>query len=186
MQIWHFVQFNDDGFHLLAAHHGSHAATRCQARRSPITVADGDASQQTQIFGRFTVQLAQIWRAIVEGKLACFVDMQHNPVVCLTVQREPGNVHAPHGIGQRAATISFFDASRERAFAANADAVGVGESRAGQRSGGKNEGIVWSKWIHSCHITIDKGLRYQITTSFYQRFALDRLVRNGLFIQIDV
>src|SRR4030095_4588732 len=51
------------------------------------------------------------------------------------VGRNAGDVLRPQAIGEGAAAIGFLDAAGERALAADARPVGVGEARAGEGAG---------------------------------------------------
>src|SRR6059036_991992 len=81
---------------------------------------------------RLEVALAEVGPGVVEVERAILLEVQHDPVGRGAVQVEAGDPQLAHPVAEGAAAVRLLDAARERALAADARAVGVGERRAGE------------------------------------------------------
>ena len=102
------------------------------------------------------------------------------------MQREAGDLELSEGEAEGASGIGLLDAARQRALAAHAEPVGVGEVGAGKRPGGKDQGVLRRHWLDAGRTHIEQGFSDEISTGTNDRLAMkffrpDRTVR-----EIDV
>ena len=97
------------------------------------------------------------------------------------VEGEAGDLELAEGEGEGAAGIGFLDAAGQRALAADAEAVGVGEVGAGERAGGKDQRVVRPQRIDLGRALFQQRLGDEMPAELADdRLALQLLGLDGL------
>ena len=97
------------------------------------------AVPRVQHLGRLEVPLAEVRRGVVEVDRAVLLEVEDHPARRGAVQGEAGDLQLAQRVAEGAAAVGFLDAAGERALAAHARAVGVGEAGAGERAGREDQ-----------------------------------------------
>ena len=155
------VEVDHDRLDLLGAHHRAHAAARGEPRRAAVLVAEGDAREEALVLADGAAQgdgdllavvrvqhlvglevaLAEVRGGVVERDGAVLLEVDHHPARRGAVQREARDLLLAEAVAEGAAAVGLLDAAGERALAADARAVGIGEARAGEGSRREDERV---------------------------------------------
>ena len=190
----------------LGSHHRADAAARGEARRAAVLVAEGDARDQALILAdraakpeghllpvpgvqhlrRLEVPLAEIRRGVIEVDGPVLPEMEDHPLRCRAVQREAGDPQLAQAVAERAAAVRLLDASRQRALAADARAVGVREGGAGERAGREDQRIGRGQRVDRRGTELQQGLRDEVPAGPDVVFALDVPLGDRAIGQVDI
>ena len=200
------VEIDHDGLDLLGAHHRPYPAPRGQPRRPALLVAEGDAREEPFVLAhgpaerdgdllaiprvqqvvRLEVALAEIRGGVLEGDAAVLLEVENHPFPGGAEESEAGDLELAQHIAERPSAVGLLDAARERALAAHAGAIGVGETRAGEGSRREDEGVLRGKRLDGGGAHLDEGLGDQVPARLDHVLAVKLPLRDGAAAEIDV
>ena len=177
-QVRHPVELGDDRLDLLHPHERAHPTARGETAGSAVRIADRDSREQTTVltdgaaereahllavalveaFGRLEVPEPHEFIRVVKADAPVLGEVDERPVLACAVQGEPRDVKLTERHPEGAARVRFLDAAGERAPAADADAVRIGEVGAGEGAGREDERVVARHRIDFRGAALEQGL----------------------------
>src|ERR1700730_830929 len=164
------------------------------ARDEPLVLAHRAAERDRDLLAVPGVQhplglevaLAEVGPGVVELDGAVLLEVDHHPVRGSVEQGEARDVLLAEPVAEAAAPVGLLDPAGQRALAAHAGWVGVGEARAREGPRREDERVGRGERVDSSRTQLEQGLGDEVAAGLHDRLAGELSLRVVPVAQADV